>query len=359
MNYSPDERAIVWLYACSGLDPKTLSVLLEKAGSPDRLFRNFEKFSADVILKGQKSVYKVGSLSEREKEFERFLADLKKKGCFAVTKWSGDYPEALAAINTSPLVLFGKGNRALLKKAKFTVVGSRKTPPWAEKIGSRVAEALSEHFVIVTGLAEGGDMAAIRGALKSGNLICVLPCGMDVCYPVAHSSVKEEIARKGLLLTECQFGERVKTGSFHMRNRILAGLSGGVLILSAGEKSGALITANYAVDYGREVFAFPYDLGSAQGAGCNELIKKGAFLCTGERDILDYFGIRTDAKPKLEISDEELSVMKALLNGEEMHAAAIAEQAEMQIYEVAAVLAALELKGLVVKIGGNRYKAIG
>ncbi len=359
MSYSPDERALVWLHACSGLEPKILSVLLEKTYSPDRLFRNFEKISLDVILKGQKSVYKEGSLSEREKELERFLADLERKECFAVTRASADYPEALAMINSSPLVLFGKGNRALLKKEKFVIVGSRKTPPWAEKIGSRVAEALSEHFVIVTGLAEGGDMAAIKGALKSGNLICVLPCGMDVCYPAAHASVKAEIARKGLLLTECQFGEKVRTGSFHMRNRILAGLGRGVLILSAGKKSGALITANYAVDYGREVFAFPYDVGAAQGVGCNELIKKGAFLCTGERDILDYFGIRTEAKPKLEISDEELSVMKALLEGEEMHAAAIAEQAEMQIYEVAAVLAALELKGLVVKVGGNRYKAIG
>ena len=127
---------------------------------------------------------------------------------------------------------------------------------------------------------------------------------------------------------------------------------------SAGERSGALITANYAVEYGRDVFAFPYSLGVAQGVGCNELIKKGAFLCTDGQDIFDCYGIAVRKKPKPELSENELWVMKTLLDGEELHAATIAERLEMPIYEVAAILTSLELKELIVKVGGNRFKTI-
>ena len=358
MTYTPDERALIWLHACAKLDLKVCDALLEKADSPEILFRDFEKISADVILKGQKGVYKEGSLSNRTAQLENFLAILDKKGCFAVTRCSEDYPAQLATIDAAPIVLFGRGNRELLKEKMFCIVGSRKTPLWAAKMGSRISGVLSERFAIVTGLAEGGDLAAIEGALPGGKLVCVLPCGLDMCYPPAHASLKEEIARKGLLLSERLFGEKVKPGAFHLRNRILAGLVKGVLVLSAGARSGALITANYAVDYSRDVYAFPYNPGVTQGVGCNELIKKGAFLCTDERDIFDIYGMTVRGKPVIELSEEELRVMQVLLEGEEMHSAAIGEKAGMEIFEIVAVLTELELKGLVVKTGGNRYRTI-
>ena len=252
----------------------------------------------------------------------------------------------------------GAGKRELLKEELFCIVGSRVTPPWAEKFGMEIARDLTRKFAVVTGLAEGGDLAAVHGALPCGKLISVLPCGLDECYPAAHASVKEEIRRTGLLLSEVPFREKARKYSFHARNRILAGLCKGVLVLSAGEKSGALITANTALEYGRDVFAVPYNPVVAQGAGCNELLKKGAYVCTCTQDIFDCYGILPETKKPLSLSPEEEKLYSILHAEGELHAAVLAARAGMPVYEIAAVLSALELKGLVVKAGGNRYGCV-
>ncbi len=356
MDYSADERALIWLCVCTPLERRERAALLRLAPSPAELFLRFGEFSAKLTELRGNGVYNGGSLDERSSRLEAELKDAGRKGRFFITPMSEDYPESLKAADP-PLVLNGEGRRELLGRRTFCIVGSRITPPWAEEHGRRIAEALSERFAIVTGLAEGGDSAAIRGAL-GGGIISVLPCGLDECYPAAHASLKAEIAKRGLLLSECAPKERVRKGSFHARNRILAGLAEGVLVISAGEKSGALITADLALEYGRDVFAFPYSLGAAQGAGCNELIKKGAYLVTSEEDILSVYGI--EAKPKREtaLTEQESRLLSLLRGGEELHAAALAERAGMKIFEVTAVLSALELKGLAVKAGGNRYKSL-
>ena len=188
MNYSAEERALIWLSACLELEPREKTALLNVAPSAKILYENFEKFCSEVILKDKKGVYKKSSLSEREKKLNAYLAKLEEKHFFAVTLASADYPEALAAIDNPPLVLYGAGNRGLLKNKMFCIVGSRRTPPYAEVFGSRISEELASQFAIVTGLAEGGDSAALKGALKVGNAVCVLPCGLDECYPASHIS---------------------------------------------------------------------------------------------------------------------------------------------------------------------------
>ena len=331
--YTAEERAFIWLSSCSGLDVRGQVALLRSVGDPARVKVEEDKLGA-------------------------VLRELEKYGAFAVTLVSEDYPHELKAITTPPLVLYGAGNRALLKERKFCIVGSRITPPWAEKLGKNIAEALSEQFAIVTGLAEGGDSAAIDGALPSGKLISVLPCGLKGCYPAAHTSKKAKIREKGLLLSESFFDTGVQRHFFHARNRILAGLSEGVLVLSAGVKSGALITANQAVEHGREVFAFPYNPGIAQGVGCNELIKKGAYLAAGVEDIFACFRIEKREKSIPSLSSEEARVLEVLRAAGELHTAEIAVRAGLQIFEASAVLSALELKGQAVKAGGNKYSAI-
>lgn len=358
MKLSDAERALLWLSACSGLEVKESDALIKKAGSPEQLYRNFENFSSEVIKLRRNGVYKEGSLSERENQTDRYLKELEKRDFFVITRSSEDFPVSLANIPLPPIVLYGAGNRSLLKERLFCIVGSRRTPPWAEKLGYQYAELLSEQVVIVTGLAEGGDSAALRGALKHRRAICVLPCGLDLCYPAAHASLKEETVKKGLVLTEFPLGTDAGKRSFQPRNRILAGLSEGVLVLSAGHKSGTLITASYAVDYGKDVYAFPYSLGVAQGEGCNNLIKNGAYLCSSVDDICAGFGMDSTPKSKPSLSEEECLVMAVLLQGEECHVGFIAEQAGLQTFAVNALLAALELKGYVVKVGGNRYRAI-
>ena len=354
MEYSRAEQAIIWLCMSTPFEDGVRAALLRAAGDPARLIPDFEKICAAVIGSPQNRVYKSDRTS-REKEAEVCLRALEKLGCFAVTAASSDYPAALQHAFRPPVVLYGMGNRALLRERKFCIVGSRILPPWAEKTGKAIAEELTERFCIVTGFAEGGDSAAIAGALPSGRLICVLPTGIDGCYPASHAGLKREVAAKGLLLTEYPPHTGVQKFSFHARNRLLAGLAEGVLVLAAGAKSGTLLTANCALDYGREVFALPHNVGAAQGVGCNELIKKGAYLCTGAEDIFAAFGMQPRARSAPKLSEGEVRVL-AVLNGEgELHAALIAEKAGMPVYEAQSYLSSLELKGLAVKAGGNRY----
>ncbi len=352
-----EEKSLIWLCACTDLDDRARVALLRAAKSPKNLFFAFETYLSLVIKEGDAPV-RHSTVEEREREIGAFLAQLEKKKYFAVTLLSEDYPEPLKAIPDPPLVLYGTGNRELLKKRKFCIVGSRITPPHAEKQGKKIAEQLSQKFAIVTGLAEGGDRAAIDGALKTGNLICVLPNGLDECYPAAHASIKDMIAEKGLLLSEYPLDATVKKYNFYARNRILAGLSEGALILSAGAKSGALITAGRALEYGRDVFAFPYNVGAAQGEGCNELIKKGAYLCTGSEDIFSCYGMTAAETKQIALSFEEEKILNVLREAGELHAAEISERAGVKVFEAAATLSSLELKGLVVKAGGNRYSAV-
>lgn len=335
MRYTEEERVIVYLNFCTRLDYRKKVELLRKA-----------------VKEGI-------TVSEKQKEeIDKFFSELEKKSYFAVTLASSDYPEALKAIDEPPLVLLGAGNRGLLSKRKFCIVGSRNTPNWAASIAKQISEELSESFVIVTGLAEGGDRAAIEGALPSGNLISVLPCGLDECYPASHYALKEKIKGSGLLLSEYPLKEKVRKYAFHERNRILAGLSEGVLVVSAGEKSGTSITAGRALDYGRDVFALPHNAGVKQGEGCNELIKKGASLVTGSGDILSFYGFGKRAKAQVKLTSEEERVLKVLQEAGELHTAVVAERTGLKIYEATAALSSLEMKNLAVKAGGNRYSAL-
>ena len=353
MEYSQEERAIIGL--CMTADEGRLPALaraLAEIGPPSA-----QKICVSVIESAAKRVYKDEPLPS-EAEQDAAIARLTARNMFAVTLVSADYPAGLRAISDPPPVLYGMGNRALLRRRKFCIVGSRILPAWAEKTGKTISASLSRQFVIVTGIAEGGDRAAIDGALAGGNLICVLPNGLDVAYPAAHASLQREVARRGLLLSEYAPGVKTKKYAFHARNRILAGLSEGVLILAAGARSGTLITAHCALEYGRELFALPHNVGVAQGEGCNEMIKAGAWLCTCAGDIFAAYGMEAEEKPRAQLSEKEERLLAVLKEAGELHAAVLAERTGIPVFEAQAILSSLEMKGLAVRAGGNRFSAI-
>ena len=353
---SQEARLLVWLAACAPADERARARIAQLCaqGIPRK---ELEKICLAVIETAQNRVYK-GGIAEIEREGEEYLARLAAKGFFAVTLASADYPEALRAIPDPPIALFCAGRRELLGMRKFCIVGARLLPAWAQAAGKAIAGELSRTFAVVTGIAEGGDRAAVDGALPSGNLVCVLPCGPDVDYPAAHAALRREIAKRALLVSEYPLGMRAQKFSFHARNRILAGFSQGVLVLAAGEKSGTLITADRALAYGREVFALPHNAGAAQGVGCNALIKQGAYLCTGAQDIFDAFGMQYEGTPAPSLTPQEERMLAALRLAGEEHAAALAQRLGLPVWEAQATLASLELKGLAVRAGGNQYTAI-
>ena len=354
--YTNEDLLLVWLAACAGLDERAKNEIAQVCARGISA-KHLEKICGAVIQTGTNRVYKDGCAAIGQ-EAEKYLLRLSGAGGFAVTLAGTDYPESLRAIPDPPLALFCAGKRELLNGRKFCIVGSRMLPAWAQAAGKKISSELSERFAVVTGIAEGGDSAAIDGAVASGKLICVLPCGLDVDYPASHASLKREIAKRGLLVSEVPLGVRAQKFSFHARNRILAGLSEGVLVLAAGERSGALITADRALAYGREVFALPHNAGAAQGAGCNELIKQGAYLCTDAGDIFAAFGMERAQRPAVQLTPQEETLLAELRLAGEAHAAVLAGRAGIPVWEAQAVLASLELKGLAVRAGGNQYAAL-
>ena len=269
------------------------------------------------------------------------------------------YPNEWKGLPDAPPVVYARGNIALLRERKFTVVGARRTPAPALKLGARICKELSNGAAIVTGTADGGDGAAIEGALSGGGkVICVLAGGFSA-MPQANIQLLGEVAKRGLLLSPYPYETEIRAFSYEYRNKLLASLGEGVLVLGAAEKSGALITAKYAMAQGKPVFAFPYFPGSAAGEGCNKLLKTGGILAECSSDITTRMDIKTEEKTRAVVltADEEklLSALKTLAEG---HASELAAAAGIPPFKVRGVLSALEVKGLVTALGGNRYAPV-
>lgn len=272
---------------------------------------------------------------------------------------SPDFPAEWKGLPDCPKVLYALGDVSLLKAEKFTVVGARRTPAPALRIGTQITKELSSAFVVVTGTADGGDTAAIEGALQgSGRVICLLAGGFSA-MPQCNLALLERVAKKGLILSPHSFETEVRAFSYEYRNKLLAAIAKGVLVLGAAEKSGALITAKYAKNFQKPVFAIPYAPGSAAGVGCNQLIKGGGILTETAQDVAAYYEIDLSSKqPKIILSEDENKVYSALRDCAEGHVAELSVRAGIPSYKIRSVLSALEVKGLVVNLGGNRYAPV-
>lgn len=288
---------------------------------------------------------------------QKVLAALEKKSVVCTTIKSANYPLQLKNIPAPPLVLYMRGNTELLKKDMFAVVGSRKTTAPVAAECKKICAALSERLAVVTGVADGADSYAAEGALKTGNVICVLPGGHDTSC-AANAKILRRVEKEGLSVSEFAPGLPAQRYTFILRNRVIAGLCRGVLVVSAAKKSGALSTASYAADYSRDVFAFPYSIGIPSGEGCNALIKKGAFLCEEVNDILSALGYEMQKEESIEVSKDESVILNILKEQGELHAEKIALAAGKKLYEVTVTLSLLEIKGLIVRCAGNKYAAV-
>lgn len=283
------------------------------------------------------------------------LENLGKKGIECVTYYSPLYPDNLKHIGEPPSVLFCKGNTQLLKDNCFSVVGSRHTSAVALALAKNISGELTKAFTVVTGMAEGADSAAAEGALPSGKIISVLANGFDYFYPAVNRELTLKVAQNGLLVSEYLPHIRPLKYNFPFRNRIIAGLSRATLVVSAGVKSGALITADYALEYGREVFAFPYNAGVSSGAGCNRLIKNGAHLTENILDIFREFGLDLEKPARPSITDEEAAVLEQIKITGEAFLPVIAQNLKKFTYQLIPLVSSLEMKGFITRLGGNRY----
>lgn len=317
---------------------------------------DFVKNRSNLIKDGESGVYNKVKDKFSDFEYRKTVLDgLERRNVTCVTVLSENYPQLLKRLPNSPLTLFCKGNTALLNTRCFAIVGSRRTLPSILGECRKISGEVSSRFTVVTGLADGADSAAIEGALPSGKVISVLANGFDHVYPAVNTGLFERVAQQGLVISEYPPKTAPKSYYFPVRNRIIAGLCEGTLVVSAGERSGALITAECAVEYDRNVFALPYTVGVASGEGCNKLIRNGAFLTRNTLDIFSVFGL--DFKPKAAppLTEFERKLYELIKDEGEAFVPDVAEKLGVAPYKLIAPLSSLEIKGLVVRLGGNRY----
>ncbi len=358
MEYTKEEKTALWLDGLH-LDYARRRKIIELAAEPYALVRSFPAYAERIrAAAGEEAFARIRASLASPAFMQGLLEEYARKGVTAVTYYSANYPPCLKELPDPPLALYCIGDLSLLRARRFCIVGSRHTLPAVRKLTEKWAGELSRHFVIVSGSAAGGDEAALRGAMQAGGgCISVLAHGADFLASAPNRALLAEVAQKGLLVSEYPPCTEPRGYLFPARNRILAGLSEGVLVVSGGEKSGTRITADRAYEYGRDVFALPYAPNVASGAGCNALIKEYAKLADDLVDIAAAFGIHLTAAEEEALSSAEQSVLAALAAGE-AHIGELSAACRLSQHELSAVLILLEMKGLIASCGGNRYKKI-
>ena len=233
------------------------------------------------------------------------IAAVKRAGARYIFHDSPDYPPLLAMAEGAPPILIARGHSAMAQKPAVAMVGARNSSAAAMKLARNFAQTLAEAgYVVVSGLARGIDGAAHSGALAAGDggTIAVIASGIDVVYPREHQALHEQIAEQGLLLTEHPPGTEPLSRQFPARNRIIAGIAAGTVVVEAAPKSGSLITARLAGEYGREVMAVPGSPLDPRSQGCNQLIREGATLVQTPEDVLELL-VGFDGVPRSRLCD--------------------------------------------------------
>ena len=293
---------------------------------------------------------------------DRSMAWAAQPGQHIVTLADAEYPKALLEIAEPPCLLYVRGNPGLLEKRGLAVVGSRNATPQGVQTAENFAKALAgKGLAIISGLALGIDAAAHRGALAAGGeTIAVIGTGADRLYPARNRELALAIAEHGAIVSEFPLGTPAIAANFPRRNRIISGLSRGVLVVEAALESGSLITARLAAEQGREVFAIPGSIHSPVARGCHKLIKQGAKLVETALDILEEFGNYPEAAdigPSSLLAGEENAVLGAL-GHDPCNLDDLAERTGLAADRLLTELLTLELAGQVATLPGNRYQRL-
>ena len=368
---------LMWLHL------KMKSIPLESA----KLFSFFH--SAEAIYKAGRNDYIASGITNKfllnelmDKSLEDANAEIEKANKFGIQLLgygTTGYPSILNEIPDPPLILYVKGDASVLHRRNiFCIVGTRKSTVYGMSAALGISEQLARcGMIILSGVALGIDSAAHRGAIRGrGKTIGVMGCGLDLDYPAGNEEVKKDIVQNGALISEFPFGTRPIPGNFPLRNRILSALSLGVAVLEAGEKSGALITAKYAAEQGRDVYALPGNISNPMSAGTNALIRDGASVLLSAEDILAEYILRypeffelhdTEIEPVPLVSQETAQSLKnTSVSGEEkrlyihlkkepVHINELCRESGLDISKAQTLITMLQIKGKIKEHPGNYF----
>lgn len=347
------------------LTPQRLWPALRERGGVEKLLAGGEEELSRLL--GSAARARAALRAPEDGQAERWAVEIERSGMRLVTAFDEEYPRPLSEIADPPLVLFALGNLERLRSPAVAVVGSRDATRYGRDVAANLGTGLSAVGVcVVSGLARGVDAAAHGAALEGpGGTIGVLGCGLDFDYPRENARLKQEIARQGLLLSEFPPGTEPRPQNFPIRNRIIAGLVSGVVVVEASRRSGSLITARLAADFGRDVFAVPGSVFSETSAGTHELLRDGAILCRGVEDVFAELFPTLPAPPPLsappappaQLSAEAHRLFDALRAEPEVSAEELVRRTEMPAAVVLAALMELEGAGLAAEADG-RYRLV-
>ncbi len=295
---------------------------------------------------------------------ESLIERIYKQGIGILTWDDAQYPPRLKEIDQPPPVIYVRGAIKPEDIWAVAVVGTRRVTTYGRQVAEEVGSTLAASGVtVISGLARGVDAIAHQSALKAGGrTIAVLGCGVDRIYPPEHTQLAEKIIASGAIISDYAIGTPPDASNFPPRNRIISGLSMATVVVEAGETSGALITAQFAVDQGREVFAVPGNILALQSKGTNKLIAQGAHPLLSIHDLLDTLNLTrvTEQRESRRVlpGDETETKLMSVLTQEPLHMDEIQIQTGLPIERVSATLIMMELKGLVRQVGGMNYVAI-
>lgn len=362
MNWT-EYHCLIGLNLIPELTPRRVAILLERFSSPLAIWNAPAR--ALAALPGFAEVAEKIAASRGKEAVKRELVQAEELGVQITTILDPNYPPLLREIEAPPPTLYLKGEKTIDTARTIAVVGTRRSSQYGRAVAGRLAGALGRvGLVVVSGLAVGIDAAAHRGALKAGaKTVAVLGSGFGHPYPASNKKLADQICASGTLVSEYPLDTRPAKWTFPQRNRILSGLSRGVVVVEAPERSGALITARLALEQGREVFAVPGAITSTASVGANRLIKDGAKLVETVEDVLEEFPDlsevnRVDAtevtKSKVALSTVQQRVYD-LIGLEAVHIDDIIARGGIALAEASHVLLVLQMENLIQEVEGRRY----
>ncbi len=354
-----DHKYWVGFTLVPGVGPARITRLLQAFGSLERAWGAPSQELRAAGLDARTT----GSLERRRDvlNLDAELEKLERQGVHAYTWNDPQYPQLLREIDDAPAVLFVRGELLPDDRTAVAVVGTRKASIYGREATTRVVGALARSGVtVVSGLARGIDSAAHRAALEvGGRTIGVMACGLDMVYPAENAGLAREIVRHGALISEHPLGVRPESSHFPRRNRIMSGVSLGVLVVEAALDSGSHITVRYALDQNREVFAVPGSIFAPGSQGTHRWIREGAKLVTRAEDILEELNVaamgqQLALQDALPVTTSEAAILRHL-SAEPTHVDAVGRRSGLPIADVSSALTMMELKGLVRHVGGMNY----
>ncbi len=367
VNYDKEELAAwIRLIHTPGVGIRTAHKMLTAYGLPQNIFMtSYRELQRIVSPQIADALYAPvpEAITEQIAKTEQWLDE---PGNTIVTLSDSLYPIQLLEIADPPLMLYIKGRVELLSSPSIAVVGSRNATTQGCLDAEEFSRSLSETgLTIVSGLALGIDTAAHRGGLNgTGSTIAVIGTGADIVYPARNHKLAHQIAEEGCIVSEFPLGSGALASHFPRRNRVISGLSNGVLVVEAAARSGSLITAKMALDQGRDVFAIPGSIHSPLSRGCHELIRQGAKLVETSQDILEelkhYSGIAPSPAPEEEtgLSGPESGEVLAQMGFDPVDADTLSERCQLDAATLSVELLNLELAGCVESLPGGFYRRL-